>query len=230
MKNQQAPEPRRDGIGQMLDVHSIFHTIQGEGPYAGHPATFVRLAGCNLQCPLCDTEYTEGRRVMDVSAIVAAVGSLNQLVVITGGEPFRQPLVGLVGFLKAQRKIIQIETNGKFDCGSIIPTIADIVVSPKTATIHPTTAMKACAYKYVVQDGDVADDLLPIHALGHPVPQGRTIARPPAEWQGPIYVQPADEKDEDLNELNMHAAVKAVMHEPNRRRLCIQMHKYAHLD
>ena len=33
-------------------VHSMFHTLQGEGPFAGHPALFVRFAGCNLRC-LC---------------------------------------------------------------------------------------------------------------------------------------------------------------------------------
>ena len=38
-----------------LEVHSIFKTIQGEGPFCGTPAVFIRLAGCNLQCPWCDT-------------------------------------------------------------------------------------------------------------------------------------------------------------------------------
>ena len=42
---------RNDGL--MLDVHSIFYTIQGEGPFSGTPAVFVRTAGCNLQCPNC---------------------------------------------------------------------------------------------------------------------------------------------------------------------------------
>lgn len=33
-----------------LQVAETFRTIQGEGPHAGTPAIFLRLAGCNLQC------------------------------------------------------------------------------------------------------------------------------------------------------------------------------------
>lgn len=36
-----------------LIVTSIFLTIQGEGPFAGEPALFLRLKGCNLQCSFC---------------------------------------------------------------------------------------------------------------------------------------------------------------------------------
>ena len=74
-----------------LDVHSIFPTIQGEGPFVGQPAIFIRLAGCNLQCPLCDTEYTEGRIRLSVPVIFDAVQEhirlFAPLIVITGGEP-----------------------------------------------------------------------------------------------------------------------------------------------
>lgn len=230
MKNRQAPErAATDRIGEMLDVHSIFDTIQGEGPYAGMPATFVRLAGCNLQCPLCDTEYTEGRQVMTLSEIAGKVSGRNGLIVITGGEPFRQSIQGLVGLFKGQRRSVQIETNGMFDCGAIIPQLATIVLSPKTAKINKNTARLAHCYKYVVQAGDVADDGLPIHALGHPVPDGQMIARPPVGWRGMTYVQPADEKDDMLNAANMATAVASVMQRPLERNLCIQMHKYANL-
>lgn len=229
MKNQQAPERIAHGLGRILDVHSIFDTIQGEGPFAGTPATFIRLAGCNLQCPLCDTEYTEGRRTTSLDEIAGKVSGRNGLIVITGGEPFRQSIQGLVGLFKGQRRTVQIETNGMFDCGEIIPQLATIVLSPKTAKINKNTARLAHCYKYVVQAGDVADDGLPIHALGHPVPDGQTIARPPVGWRGMTYVQPADEKDDILNAANMATAVASVMQRPLERNLCIQMHKYANL-
>jgi len=42
----------------MLRINEIFYTIQGEGPNMGRPSIFVRLAGCNLRCYWCDTQYT----------------------------------------------------------------------------------------------------------------------------------------------------------------------------
>ena len=56
--NSQAIEKSAHYTTRSYDVHSIFPTIQGEGPFVGQPAIFIRLAGCNLQCPACDTDYT----------------------------------------------------------------------------------------------------------------------------------------------------------------------------
>jgi len=43
-----------------LMVVSRFMTLQGEGPYRGYPAFFVRLAKCNLACSFCDTYFDNG--------------------------------------------------------------------------------------------------------------------------------------------------------------------------
>ena len=41
----------------MLQLAEIFYSVQGEGTWTGTPAVFVRLAGCNLSCSFCDTDY-----------------------------------------------------------------------------------------------------------------------------------------------------------------------------
>jgi 7-carboxy-7-deazaguanine synthase len=43
-----------------LFVTSMFITLQGEGPYRGEPAFFIRLAKCNLACSFCDTFFDDG--------------------------------------------------------------------------------------------------------------------------------------------------------------------------
>ncbi len=105
----QPAEKRIESDGQSLDVVDIWLTVQGEGPYAGERAVFVRLAGCVIQCPLCDTDYTSGRKVMSVKKIEHEVLRLiapydnkqcngwgQFLVVLTGGEPLRQSCGPLV--------------------------------------------------------------------------------------------------------------------------------------
>ena len=42
-----------------LTVSEIFGpTFQGEGPFTGRAAVFLRLGRCNLDCKWCDTPYT----------------------------------------------------------------------------------------------------------------------------------------------------------------------------
>src|ERR1044072_6124325 len=76
----------------MLRVTEIFRSIQGESTHAGRPCSFVRLTGCPMRCPWCDSEYTftGGERVSsdDVMQKVRDFGC--QLVEVTGGEPLAQ--------------------------------------------------------------------------------------------------------------------------------------------
>ena len=41
-----------------MQIIEIYKSLQGESSYAGLPCVFVRLAGCNLRCTWCDSEYT----------------------------------------------------------------------------------------------------------------------------------------------------------------------------
>lgn len=229
--NTQAPEKitRERGI---LDVHSIFSTIQGEGPLCGHPAVFVRLAGCNLQCPGCDTEYTNGRATMDMSKLMDAIElelfytkSKAKLIVITGGEPFRQPEV--VSFINCLIEIkgfrVQVETNGTMQIPLELHNECIVVCSPKAAKIHPSVAARANAFKYVLQAGNVREeDGLPLQALEHRATP--YIARPPVYYKGPIYLQPMDEKDDKRNHTNIQAVVENAM--KFNYIVQLQVHKY----
>lgn len=126
-----------------MNISEIFYSIQGEGIHIGRPAVFVRLAGCNLNCPWCDTPYaksTEGSTCMNIRDVVEEVFEYNcPYIVLTGGEPLLQQseLVGLCCELKKQNKwlCIDIETNG-----TIIPS-DDLMLYVNHVTVSPKTAM-----------------------------------------------------------------------------------------
>lgn len=200
--NSQRPEKKV--IAETLEVHSIFATIQGEGPFAGCPAIFIRLAGCNLQCPGCDTDYTSKREVLKREEIIERVFEcLNEsfnssIVVITGGEPFRQDLTGLLNLLVYRGFRVQIETNGTLPPSPKMPTNnVTIVVSPKTGSVHKDIHALASCYKYVLdpRKGNVSSDGLPKIVLGHS--NDGIVARPLTPRA--IYVQPADVGDDFAN-------------------------------
>ena len=76
----------------MLKINEIFKSIQGESTYAGLPCTFVRLAGCNLRCTYCDTNYAyyDGKELTD-DEIVKKIDEYGvKCVEFTGGEPLLQ--------------------------------------------------------------------------------------------------------------------------------------------
>lgn len=116
-----------------IKVSEIFTSFQGEGPYIGTPATFLRLYGCNLNCPWCDTDIStyEMLSVDDVAEILMTQMEFNNinLLVITGGEPTLQmeEIKRLIKELPDNIKI-QLETNG-----SIFEYLPDVeyVISPK---------------------------------------------------------------------------------------------------
>jgi 7-carboxy-7-deazaguanine synthase len=221
----------------LLDVVEVFPTIQGEGPYAGHPAIFVRLAGCNLQCPACDTNYTTGRKLYDLRQICEMIDNAKQqsapkarLVVITGGEPFRQATAQLLGHLLSVGFRVQYETNGTLFDESLRSILTDsaptvsIVCSPKTPKISEELIPFITHYKYVLQEGHVSeDDGLPTSVLE----SGLSSARPPRWFEGRVYVQPMDEPDPIARRKNMNRTVMSALRYGYI--LSLQMHKILEL-
>ena len=112
----------------MMKVNEIFYSLQGEGYYAGTAAVFVRLSGCNLQCPFCDTQHESGTEMSDEEIAREAAKYPARLVVITGGEPSLQLTKSLVDTLHDEDKFVAVETNGTHR----LPSNVDwITLSPK---------------------------------------------------------------------------------------------------
>jgi 7-carboxy-7-deazaguanine synthase len=118
-----------------MRVAEIFHSIQGEGPAMGRPATFVRLAGCNLRCGGCDTSHDTWWEVSPESILGEIAG---ERAVITGGEPTLQmeDLSRLIDLLHKEGKEVHMETNGTNSLNDEdINKMLYVVVSPKCGSV-----------------------------------------------------------------------------------------------
>ena len=112
----------------------IYKSVQGESSFAGRPCIFVRLAGCNLRCRWCDSEYTfTGGYKRSDDEIVADIEKLHpvKLIEFTGGEPMLQEreLIPLMQRLLSSGYDLMIETSGErllTDVPSEVHKIVDV--------------------------------------------------------------------------------------------------------
>ena len=165
------------GAGKRYAVKAIWRTVQGEGTWAGRPAVFVRLVGCNLwtgygadrerdaarhgnACALwCDTDFTREGAVKlsaaDLAAEAARLGGAVRFCVLTGGEPLLQADAALVGALHDAGFTVAVETNGTQRLADAFGPEAAwpdwVVCSPKLP--EERLALEACdELKLVVPD------------------------------------------------------------------------------
>jgi 7-carboxy-7-deazaguanine synthase len=187
----------------VLQLAEIFYSVQGEGTWTGTPAVFVRLAGCNLSCSFCDTDYALKffASVSDVVRLVREAGGACPLVILTGGEPLAQrEALALIDALRADGRRVHIESNGTLP--TELPDDVWLTVSPKER-LSPEMARRANEAKLIV-DGRV-----------------------PEEWIGafgettPMFLQPEGNKPS-----NVTLAVEAAKRDPGRLRLSLQTHKF----
>jgi organic radical activating enzyme len=186
----------------MLQLAEIFFSVQGEGTWTGTPAVFVRLAGCNLSCAFCDTDYAL-RFVASVDGVVArvrAAGGACPMVILTGGEPLAQHASSaLIDALRADGRRVHVESNGTVAVD--LPADVWLTVSPKER-LDPRMAARANEAKLIV-DGRV--------------PLEWCAVFPPAT---PVFLQPEGNKP-----ANVALAYEAALREPARLRLSLQTHK-----
>lgn len=197
-----------------LPIHETFQsTVQGEGYWTGTLVDFIRLAGCPVRCPWCDTGYSHGGK-----GLPAVSQSIDQLlaqlqsrrVVLTGGEPFiHRELPQLVQALLAADKQVSIETSGAYWLD--VSPQAWITLSPKEH-VSP---------KYPVQElfWTRANEIKLVVSTGKEVEFYQKYLRSNVEI--PVFLQPEwDSKD---------AAIPIILdllkQNPNYR-LSLQTHKF----
>lgn len=147
-----------------MRVVEIFKSLQGEGRTQGQVATFLRLAGCNLNCVWCDTQYA---RSPDAGTEISTEEISRQMknlgcrrICITGGEPLvqKQDLIPLLEHLASENYEISIETNGTIGFTELFP-YATICMDVKCPSSGETSDLDLLAnlreedvVKFVISD------------------------------------------------------------------------------
>jgi 7-carboxy-7-deazaguanine synthase len=233
---------REDGE---LWVQEIFPTLQGEGPFAGTPSIFVRLAGCNLRCWFCDTDFESSTLHLAPDDVLSAVLRERaerpvDLIVLTGGEPLRQNIVPFLDWAFGAGLSVQIETAGTvwvpglerfFD--NLDPLT--IVCSPKTPKLHPMIERYCEHYKYIISFANMSFDAekgIPLNdtqeraSNAHhrePLFFPKRFPEPRYKESVTIWLQPCDEQDEIRNRENQALCIGLAM--KHGYRFSLQQHK-----
>lgn len=173
----------------LYPVNDLYTCVQGEGVQTGVAMVLLRLHGCAVGCPWCDTKETwEFEPQNQVDTLAAALGanpryvylsaaaiashiqaehSGPKWVLVTGGEPAQYNLRPLVGAIHQIGLKAAIETSGT-EVGHVGAGFDWVCVSPKLnmpggKAIQPGALAVADEVKHVVgrqKDIDELDALL----------------------------------------------------------------------
>lgn len=218
-------------------VQEVFHTIQGEGPFTGTPAVFVRMARCNLACTFCDTDFESKERQVSVIDLALEIrllaGAHTRLVVLTGGEPLLQDPRVLIASLVSGGFRFQIETAGTvWPAGLELYPYAEyftIVCSPKTPTVHKEVVAHCRDWKYIVRATESTVGAIPIVNTQDVAGKTRQLYTPQPGRHDTIWLQPCEEYfmggivAKAATERNRYEAVERCM--TTGARLSLQTHK-----
>ncbi len=218
-----------------MHLIELYKSVQGESSFAGLPCIFVRLAGCNLRCAWCDSEYTfSGGKPFTEDDIVAQIEALTpcRLVEFTGGEPMLQAreLVPLMQRLLDSGYTLMIETSGErplTDVPKAVHKIVD-VKCPGAGSAANSFRMENLAalgqgdeVKFVIsnrEDYEFARGFILEHAVQEKAGQ---ILLSPAFIQTPSPQRTADNMALDPRKL-----VEWMLADGLPARLSLQIHKF----
>lgn len=183
-----------------MRINEIFYSLQGEGHYTGTPAVFVRLSGCNLRCPFCDTQHLPFREMTEEEIAGHVSQYPTRHVVITGGEPALQLTPALTDLLHGRGYFIQMETNGS-------------VRLPDGVEVDWIT----CSPKELPVALDRIDELKVLFMYQD---MGRYDALEAREYR----LQPLDSGDDVENAKNLNDTINYILQHP-KWKLSLQTHK-----
>jgi len=218
-----------------MHLIELYKSVQGESSFAGVPCIFVRLAGCNLRCAWCDSEYTfTGGKPFTVDEIITQIEALQPcpLIEFTGGEPMLQSreLLPLMDRLLASNYTLMIETSGEQPLTAVPRTVHKIVdvkcpgagAAANTFRLENLEALTPNdEVKFVLTDRadyEFARDFIQTHNL--------------AELCGQILLSPAflknptDQRSTDNAALDPRLVVEWMLADGLPARLSLQIHKY----
>jgi len=181
----------------------MFYSIIGEGEWTGCPAFFIRLAGCNLSCSFCDTNYKEQTYKSPEELLNHALRYPTRKVVITGGEPTIHKLKPLTSTFRKEFKI-HLETNGLIKPDSF--DLDWVAVSPKGVYEIPMMGY-ASEVKFLCGIPDWKEIL-----------EYWLLKTPGIKWLLPVA------SGNELVKENIDLAVNYCLSNPQVK-LCIQVHK-----
>ena len=213
----------------------LYKSVQGESSFAGLPCIFVRVAGCNLRCAWCDSEYTfTGGKPLTLDEIEQQIKALAPctLVEFTGGEPMLQAkeLIPLMSRLLEKSFTLMIETSGERPLVEVPKPVHKIVdvkcpgagSAANTFRLENLDALtKNDEVKFVLTnraDYEFARDFIRTHTLEQKAGQ---ILLSPAFNKSPSPLRTADNITLDPRQL-----VEWMLADGLPARLSLQIHKF----
>jgi len=104
-----------------MQIHEIYTTIQGEGPFVNRPTVFLRTQTCSVECSYCDVKETwPSRPELEKSIDEILLQTLKlckqtgtNLLCLTGGTPEEVPgILELIEALQEKGLIVSLEASG----------------------------------------------------------------------------------------------------------------------